>query len=54
MTLKRWNLSVKNTRRLQRMPATKRLDDFLRANWLKRYALKRVARISQKHAGFQG
>ena len=44
MSLKRWHLSKKNTRRLHRMPARKRLGDYLRAGWLRRYRVKRVCR----------
>ena len=42
MTNKRTHMSVKNYRRLIRIPAHKRLRDYLRAGWLKRYKVKRL------------
>ncbi|MCB1466629.1 MAG: hypothetical protein KDK08_05660 [Rhizobiaceae bacterium] len=36
-----WN-SVKGERRLSRIPYSKRLDEIVRANWLKRYRIMRT------------
>lgn len=44
MTLKRTHMSVKNYRRMIRIPAHKRLKDYLDAGWLKRYKLMRQAK----------
>lgn len=38
------SLSVKVCRRLARIPASKRLGEYIRAGWMKRYQLKNVAR----------
>lgn len=42
MTLKFRGMSVKQSRKLLRVPAAKRLSCYLRANWLKRYREKRT------------
>jgi hypothetical protein len=42
MTVKRKHMSVKNYRRLIRIPAHKRLEDYIRAGWIKRYKVKRL------------
>lgn len=47
MTLKilgRWRNSVKQSRRLIRVPAAKRLSDYIRAGWKKRYRIKNCER----------
>jgi hypothetical protein len=40
-------LSVKICRRLKRIPAEKRLGDYMRAGWLKRYRLRNTKRVPQ-------
>ena len=49
MTNKRSHMSVKNYRRMKRIPAHKRLWDYLRAGWLKRYKVKRIAKSIHIH-----
>lgn len=44
MTLKRYTNSVKTNRKIQRIPAEKRLGEYIRAGWSKRYAETRTAR----------
>lgn len=44
MTLKRIVNSVKINRKLHRMPACKRLQEYISAGWHKRYVLKKQAR----------
>lgn len=43
-------MSVKKNRKAHRIPAEKRMSEPLRANWLKRYAEKRLARLKKPHA----
>lgn len=49
MTLKLrggWRASVKQSRKLRRIPAAKRLGDYIRAGWMKRYKLKNKGSIN--------
>jgi hypothetical protein len=49
MTLKLhggWRASVRQSRRLARIPAAKRLGDYIRAGWMKRYKVKNLGRSS--------
>lgn len=39
--------SVKLGRKLRRIPAMKRLSDFMRAGWLHRYAEKHLGRLGR-------
>jgi hypothetical protein len=39
-----WRGSVKQSRRLLRIPAAKRLGDIIRAGWMRRYKLKNICR----------